>query len=111
MRQPQRSRMQMKLTREACDVCTERIVLVRTRVFHISHDWCAECYAVYAKLVRAAGQRPEFQPGELLPGVIEGTVISDGARGVFVAAVGNFGAFAAGATNAAEGQVDAPRGR
>ena len=50
MGQLQRTRMQMKFTGEPRDSGTERIVLVRARVFHVPQDWRSERDAVHAKL-------------------------------------------------------------
>ncbi len=49
----------------------------------------------------------QLQPGQLLPGVVQRAVVGDGAGGFLVVTLGDFGAFATGATDAAKRQVDA----
>ena len=63
--------------------------------------------AVDAKLVRPAGERLQFEPGQLLGGIVQRLIIGDGAGAVGVVAVGRRGALSTGSADTFQRQVDA----
>ena len=107
MRQNESPGVQVKIAGQAFDQCGEGHVLVGFLVFLVAQDGGLDGDAVDAELVGAAGERLQFEPGQLAGGVVEGLVVGDGAGAVGVVAVGGGGAFAAGAADAFQGQVDA----
>ena len=101
-----RAGMQVKFAGESCHSGGECIVLVGAGIFHVPQDRRADRDAVDAKLVGAPGQRRQFQPGQLLPGMIERAVVGDGAGRFLVVALRHLGALAARPADAPERQVD-----
>ena len=100
MGQAKRTRVQVKIARKPIHRGAERVVLVGPRVFHVAEDRRADRDAMDTELVGAPGQRPQFQPRQLLPGMIERAVVRDGARGIRVGSIRDFGALAAGPADA-----------
>ena len=107
MRQDKPPGVQMKIAGQALDQGGEGHVLVGFLVFFVAQDGRLDGDAVHAKLVGAAGERLQFQPGQLAGGVVQRLVVGDGAGAVRVVAFGGSGAFAAGAADALQRQVDA----